>query len=124
MSLNQPRLPPHRRKKTIKENIAKHTIREIALMCGVTSRTIDRDISEMKATGEWYEWIEKEFMRLHRNGLIEDNEKYRELAKLYGKRFTQKTESKTTIEGGMKPIIIEMYRPKKDVSETRPEDKV
>ena len=80
------------RKQIIKDNIARLTQGQIAEMCGVDRKTIYRDIQAMKESGEWYEWIEAEMLRLHRSGNIDDQTKYKELAKLYARTITQKSE--------------------------------
>lgn len=94
MSEKAPPQPAERRKQIIKKNIAAYTIAQIAKNCGVNERTIYRDIDEMKESGEWSEWIEVEYIRLHREGDIKDSQKYHEMALLYGKSKTQKIEAK------------------------------
>ena len=94
MSLNEdsPPLEPEQRKEKIKEYIASCTQEQIAKMCGVERETINRDIKKMKESGEWYEWIEAELLRLHRSGNIDDQTKYKELAKLYARTLVQRSE--------------------------------
>lgn len=87
MSQNQPRLSHIQRKDLIKNNIAHHTQEEIGVMCGVRRETISRDIRIMKETGEWFEWIESEFLYLHREGKVKDSEKYFAFARLYAKEL-------------------------------------
>ena len=93
MSQNQiPTIEFEQRKQIIKDNIASRTQDQIAEMCGVDRKTIYRDIQAMKESGEWFEWIEAEMLRLHRSGNIDDQTKYKELAKLYARTITQKSE--------------------------------
>lgn len=86
------RKPPEARRHYIKRNLALKPLKDIAVDCGVSEKTIDRDIAHMKETGEYQEWINLEFLRLHIEGDIKDDAKYRELARLYSKTMVQKTE--------------------------------
>ena len=97
----------NQRKQKIKELISTHTLEEIAGKCGRDIRTIGRDIAEMKDSGEWYEWIEIEFIRLH--GSIQEEDEalaYKEIAKLYGKTLISKSESKVEAKG---EIVVKAY---------------
>lgn len=87
---------PLERRKYILDNIASKTIDVIASECGVTEKTIDRDIKKLKDSGEWFDWIEAELLRLHKSRNIDENTKYREMSKLYGKGLTTKAEITTT----------------------------
>lgn len=105
MSEKQLPQPPLRRRQIIKENTASHTNAEIARICGVTERTIDRDIAEMKESGEWTEWLEATLLDLMRDGELSDAEKFREIAKLYGKTLTTKSESRIEASGPGQIIV-------------------
>ena len=85
-------LPQALRIELIKQHIASETQDQIAERCHCTRETINRDIKDMKEHGEWFEWIEAEMLRLHRSGNIDDQTKYKELAKLYARTITQKSE--------------------------------
>lgn len=86
------RLTKEKRKQYIKDNIAQYTQDEIAEACGVIRETISRDIREMRESGDWFEWIETELLRLHKSHDIDDNTKYKEMSKLYSKGITTKAE--------------------------------
>lgn len=102
-------LLPHLRYQMIKENIAHKTQDDIAKLCYCNRRTIVRDIRDMKVTGEWWQWLEYELHRLHREGKdITDETKYKEVAKLYGKQFIVSKEESTTEHKG--EIVIKAWK--------------
>ena len=106
MSNVKPSLSFSLRKDYIKKHVAIMKLEDIAEECGVNIRTISRDIKEMKETGEFWEWLENEFWRLHRAGDVDNATKYREVAKLYGKQaLTEKVEASGTI------FQLEVWRP-------------
>ena len=86
------RKPQEVRRRYVLENIGQKIIAEIAKDCGVNEKTINRDIQAMKESGEWYDWIEAELLRLHKSRDIDDNTKYKEMSKLYSKGITTKAE--------------------------------
>jgi hypothetical protein len=67
---------------------------EIANRCGVTRRTIVRDIGFWKESGGFEEWLHQEFFRLH-NIVQEENSvvAYHVIVKLFEK-FLRKVDSK------------------------------
>ena len=93
-------LLPHLRKQKIKQMIANNTQEEIAKACFCERHTIIRDIIEMKESGEWWQWIEYELHRLHKEGNVSDESKYREMSKLYSKQFIVSKEESTTEHKG------------------------
>ncbi len=95
------RKPPEARRQYIKKNVGTKQLKDIAKDCGVSEKTIDRDVAYMKGTGEWQDFIEYEALRLHREiGLKEDPlTAYKEFMKLYAKTITSKTEAK--LEGNL-----------------------
>lgn len=107
------RKPSDERKKYILENIASKTIDEIAVECGVTEKTVDRDIKKLKESGDWFEWIESELLRLHKSRDIDDNTKYKEMSKLYAKGITTKAEITTS---GTQTINVVFDKDMKDES--------
>lgn len=107
------RKPPEARRSLIKQKITQINIDEIAKLCGVSERTIDRDIAHMKETGEWQDWIELELLRLHINGEVDDDIKYREMAKLYARTIIQKREVETI---GRQDVHVTFDRDMKDES--------
>ena len=105
------RKPPEVRRQYIKHNLALKPLKDIAVDCGVSEKTIDRDIAHMKETGEYQDWIDLEFLRLHIEGDIKDDTKYREMARLYAKTIVQKSEVEAT---GDLTFILETWRPNRD----------
>ena len=77
------------RKEIIKQSVGLLKKKQIAEMCGVSTRSIDRDIAELKDTGEWLQWIEDRFLDLLADFEVDKNTKFRELARLYGKQFAE-----------------------------------
>ena len=90
-----PKKIPKLRRRYILENIASKGINEIAKACDVSEKTIDRDIAKLKATGEWYTWIEYELLRLHKREDIDSVTKYKEMSKLYAKGITERRQVET-----------------------------
>ena len=76
-------------------------INEIAIICKVTEKTVDRDLQKFRASPLFEEWLREEWQRLHYI-IINENpvEAYRQLTRLLGQTFTRKIEAKTetTIE--------------------------
>ena len=86
---------------------------QIGQQCGVTEKTIDRDIKAWVQSGDFERWLREEWLRLHAI-IINQNpeEAYKQLSKLLGKTLVRRIEAKTEITGGEKPIIIKMWKPK------------
>jgi len=69
---------------------------QIAANCGVTRRTIERDLDSWYESGEFETWLKAEFVELYEyvrtaNPTIA----FKELARLMGKMVTRKAEIKT-----------------------------
>jgi len=76
-----------------------HTYEEIATLCKVHHRTIERDVRAWVESGLFETWIKEEFIRLHPKVVKEDIVKaYDNITKLVGKMLTRKAEIKTTEE--------------------------
>jgi len=56
------------RREKIKQNIAMHTYDEIAQLCGVSKRTIRRDIAQWRVDGGYDDFLVEEFFKLY--GLV------------------------------------------------------
>jgi len=86
---------------------------QIGSKCGVTERTIDRDISSWLESGLFETWIKEEWVRLHKQIIHDDpTEAYRQVSKLVSRMLTRKAEVKSTAEiTETKRIIIEMWKP-------------
>ena len=68
---------------------------QIGESCGVTERTIDRDVKAWVESGEFETWIKQEWVRLHNIILHEDPvEAYRQITKILGHMVTRKIEKK------------------------------
>ena len=120
MPPNAPKKPPILRRKYILESIASKGINEIAADCGVNESTIDRDIANLKESGEWYTWIEYELIRLHKSRDIDDVVKYKEMAKLYSKSMVEKHEVETKGTQTIEVVYSEDMKSARDKLSTPP----
>jgi len=57
-------LSPKQRRNKIRETIAMHTYDEIAKLCGVSKRTIRRDIANWRREGGYDEFLLEQFFKL------------------------------------------------------------
>jgi len=82
---------------TIKQGLIKGLTRpQIGVKCGVTEKTIRRDIQSWVESGLFETWIKEEFLRLHPQVVKEDIVKaYDNITKLVGKMITRKAEIKS-----------------------------
>lgn len=72
---------------------------QIGESCGVTEKTIDRDMNAWVESGLFEVWIKKEFIETYPNIKKEDQVlAFQEIAKLVGKMLTRKIERKEQIE--------------------------
>ena len=60
-----PVLSQHQRREIIKDNITNLSYKEISKLCGVTKRTIRRDIEDWKQQGGYDEFLTEEFFKLY-----------------------------------------------------------
>ena len=118
--MSLPRLRKPQRMKKIKEMLPQHaTHQAIADACGVSEKTIDRDIGDWYRSGGMEEWLREEFFDLHREAKAERTaHAYSIVANLLGKTLTQRIEAKTE---GKQTIIVKVWKPD---SNTDGEDKV
>lgn len=104
---------PRRRLELIRQ--AMHdgkTQAEMARICGVSARTVVRDLQAWRESGGFEEWLEQEFLELHQQVKVQDPKAaYREIAALKGKTLKQRLEAEVT---GAAPIIVRMYDPLQD----------
>ena len=84
----------------IKEGLLKGlNYTQIGGKCGVTEKTIDRDIGKWVESGQFETWIKQEFLRLHTIMIHEyPLEAYRQISKILGRMVTRKAEVKTVEE--------------------------
>lgn len=84
----------------IKDGLIKGLNRtQIGQSCGVTEKTIDRDMGTWVQSGLFETWIKEEFLRLHPIILKDYPETaYREVARLVGKMLTRRMELKEEVK--------------------------
>ena len=89
-----------RRLPTIKQGLLQGlNYTSIGSRCGVTEKTIDRDIKAFVDSGEFETWIKQEWARLY--SVIQKEEPveaFRNLTKLLGRMVTRKVEAHTLEE--------------------------
>lgn len=85
---------------TIKQSLRKGLNREqIGAKCGVTEKTIDRDMKAWVNSGLFEIWLKEEFLDLHNYARDADPiTAYKEIARIVGRMVTRKAEIKTTEE--------------------------
>ena len=82
---------------------------QIGAKCGVTEKTIDRDINAWVESGRFETWIKKEWVRLHNIILHEDpTEAYRNISKLVGKMITHRMEVKEEISERIEVVHLDV----------------
>lgn len=105
-----PVLTPLQRRNRIQDNITTHTYDELAKLCGVTKRTIRRDIEKWKAEGGYDEFLTEQFFKLY--GIVKTQDvkhAFDRICDLLRRRQEQVTT--TILEGGETPIIVKMWKP-------------
>ena len=89
-------MSPQQRRIIIKENIFKTDYQGLAQLCGVTKRTIIRDINRWRQDGGFEESLMDEFVATYPNMKDEFPEKaFDRLCYLLGRTLTRKIEAKT-----------------------------
>ncbi len=89
----------------IKQMLATSTYEKIGEECGVSEKTIWRDVQEWVQSGGFDEWLRSEFFDLHRQMRSEKAAlAYTKICDLLSKTFVQKQE----ISGGATPVIIKI----------------
>lgn len=74
------------------------TTEQIADICKVTEKTIDRDLAIFRQSGQFDLWLREEWMRLHCIIMQKDpTEAYRQLTKLLGKTLVARFEQKVDV---------------------------
>jgi hypothetical protein len=90
ITVSLPRLGHLQRKDILEEHYGLYKNKEIALACGVHESTIDKDIAQWKASGEYDEWLDRRWHGYLESDTIPDIEKFRALTRLKERR-QQKT---------------------------------
>jgi len=101
------------RKQFILQNRLKFDNKGLSKETGVTERTIDRDIRELKNEGLYWAWAHEGFIELFREGDIDDSTKFKELNKIQLKEITDKHQVEAT---GDMVFRLEAWRPDDDDS--------
>ena len=97
----------------IKEGLRGGLNREqIGEKCGVTEKTIDRDMNAWVESGLFEIWLKTEFVDLH-NYTRDANplEAYRQIAKIVAKMVTRKAEINERLDVTTRQFIINMWKP-------------
>jgi hypothetical protein len=103
---------PQQRRLVIRENIFKTDYNGLAKLCGVTKRTIIRDINQWRQDGGFEQSLVDEFVATYPNIKREFPEKaFDRLCYLIGRQMTRKIESQETIDVTTRHIIVKMWKP-------------
>lgn len=86
---------------------------QIGKKCGVTEKTIDRDVKSWIESGDFETWIKEEWLRLH-NQIIHDSPAlaYKEISRLVGRMVTRKAEIKSEHTEKKQVLHLHMWKPK------------
>ena len=107
-----------RRLPKIKQGILlNHNRQTIGKSCGVTEKTIDRDMKAWVESGDFETWLKTEFVALHNHVVIANPTiAYKEMARLMGKMVTRKAELKTVEEIREIKLVWNVNNPKHKLS--------
>ena len=100
---------PARLDRVLEGLLSGKTQKENAEECGVSVRTVRRDIKKLQDSERFMEWLYTEFYKLHRRQ--DPKTAYQVVAQLLGKTLTQKIKAQAEISGEVEPkkIIIKMW---------------
>ena len=93
---------------TIKQGLREgFNYEQIGSKCGVTEKTIDRDMGDWVESGQFEIWLKTEFVELH-NYTRKANpiEAYKQLSKIVGRMVTQKSEIKAEINSNITEVKV------------------
>lgn len=123
MSLSQLTPQTLKRLPHIKEGLLKgNNYTTIGQKCGVTERTIDRDIKSWLQSGDFEDWIKTMWIELHGKITAEDpTEAYRQVSKLMAKMITQKQEIKADVNQTISEIKVSIIDNSRTATEDAPE---
>ena len=103
---------PQQRRLVIRENIFKTNYNGLAQLCGVTKRTIIRDINQWRQDGGFEECLVDEFVTSYPNiKKVFPEKAFDRLCYLLGRTLTRKIESQETIDVTTRHIIVKMWKP-------------
>jgi len=102
-----------KRLRTIKKGLLDGLTRDqLGDICGVTEKTIDRDMMAWFESGLFEIWIKEEWLRHHLIVSKKDPvEVYKQLTKLLGHTLTRKMKLEETIDVTTRHIIVKMWKP-------------
>jgi len=97
----------------IKEGLREGLNRDqIGERCGVSEKTIDRDMKSWVESGLFEVWLKEEFVELHNYARTKNPiEAYKQIAKIVGRMVTHKAELKEQIDVTTRQIIVKMWKP-------------
>lgn len=106
---------------TIKSGLLKgFSYKDIGRNCGVTEKTIDRDVQAWYRSGEYESWLWQEWLRLHalvlKDGAVEP---YRQVTKLITKMITRKMEVKEEYTEKVLHVMVSAKLMKDDPTTTK-----
>ena len=105
-----PVLSQKQRRDVIRNKIVLHTYDELAELCGVTKRTIRRDVEQWKKEGGYDEFLTEQFFKLY--GVIKTQDIKHAFDKICDLMRRRQDQIRTTIiEGGAKPLIVKLWKP-------------
>ena len=87
MSQSIPALGHLQRKYKLEDYYGVHKNREIAIMCGVHLRTLQRDIAKWKASGDYDEWLDQKWHFYLESDTVDDRTKFLALTRLKERRI-------------------------------------
>jgi len=110
--------PPDKRLEIIKREFPRGTTQQqIADMCEVSRKTISKDIKKWRESGGFEEWLQEEFLELHREVKGDDvKTAYKEISKLVARSMTQKSEAKVEAKTEHK-VNVSFHQDMKDEPE-------
>lgn len=111
---------------TIKQGIMEGLNRtKIGEKCGVTEKTIDRDVRAWVDSGLFEVWLKEEFLRLH--SLISKTYPelaYKEVSRIIGRMVTRKVEAKTEYTKKVLHVMVSAKLMKNESTNPKTEDKL
>lgn len=105
------RLGRVQRKTYLEQYYGLKTNREIALDCGVHESTIDRDIADWKASGEYDEYLDHRWHQYLEDPEIDKRTKFQALTRLKIRRQVEKPEETVGLKKHVVDItVLQKYR--------------
>lgn len=99
MALRLKRLGHIQRKEHLEEYYGLNKNKEIAIACGVHLSTINKDIAEWKASGEYDEWLDRRWHYYLESDTVDDRTKFLALTRLKERRLARLSLTRTEHTG-------------------------